>query len=88
MKAKRLPLMNYFGIGLPCSSCELRLVVEEFELTGPAGHEEIDDALRLAGEVRLLGASGLTDRRDAAASSLEQRRQGQRAEAEGAWPKK
>ena len=56
MKAKRLPLMNDSGIGWPCSLLQLRLVVEQFELARPAGHEQVDDALGLGREMAASSA--------------------------------
>ena len=42
---------DMIGEGLAVEFLELRLVVEEVLLGGAAGHEEIDDALRLGGVV-------------------------------------
>jgi len=59
MNAKRFPFTNDSGIGSPCSFCssgQLGLGVEEFELTRPAGHEQENDGLGLRLEVwRLRG---------------------------------
>ena len=47
MKAKRLPLHHRVGTRLAVVLLQLRLVVEQFELAGPAGHEQVDDVLCL-----------------------------------------
>ena len=52
MNANRSPLMNSSGMSWPSCFVQLRLVVEQIELRRRAGHEQIDDALRLGREVR------------------------------------
>ena len=61
---------------------ELRLVVEELQLAGAAGHEEVDDALGLGAVVRRLRRERVGGRRGLV--RREQRRQGDRAEAHAA----
>ena len=46
---------DVFGDGLAVVLIQLRLGVEEIELRGRAGHEQVDDALRAWGEVRTDG---------------------------------
>ena len=61
---------------------ELRLVVEQFELAGPAGHEQVDDVLRLRRKVGGLGSIGLLDAAGAASS-----RRRSAADASAIWPR-
>ena len=51
MNANRRPLMNESGIGWSAVLLKLGLVVEELELAGAAGHEQVDDALGPGGNV-------------------------------------
>ena len=85
-----LPLDERLGDRLAVVLLELRLVVEQLELARAAGHEQVDDALRLRREVarprrqRVRRAA----RRGAAAAASARRpaseRQGHRAEADAA----
>ena len=68
MKAKRLSSMNDVGIDLAVELLQLRLVVEQLELARPAGHEQVDDALRLGREVRRLRRQRVDGRLAVAAS--------------------
>ena len=69
---------------------ELRLVVEQVDVGRPAGHEQVDDPLRLGRQVQrlqhpgpILAARNRPISRTAASSAIEQRRQGRRADAGG-----
>ena len=70
---------DVFGDGLAVVLIQLRLGIEEIELRGRAGHEQVDDALRAGREVRTDGGGG---RREEAI--VEQRRECERTDAEAA----
>ena len=70
------------GDGLAVEFVELGLVVEELELTRAAGHEEVDDALGLRSVMRLLRGVRIGGWRGLVLG--EQRRQGDRTEADAA----
>src|SRR5262249_43826868 len=65
---------------------QLRLGVEQVEVTGRAGHEQVDDALRLRLEVRLLGRQQavVLRRRRGGEGVVEQPRQRDLAQADAA----
>ena len=55
MKANRLLGDERLGDRLAVELLQLRLVVEQLELARPAGHEQVDDALRPRGVMRRTG---------------------------------
>jgi hypothetical protein len=59
----------------------LRLVVEQFQMAGGAGHEEEDDVLRLGGQVGLFGGERIGRRAGDAAPQKLVERHGAKAEA-------
>ena len=69
MKAYRWSLTTSAGTGWPSYFAQLRLVVEQVELAGRPGHEQVDDPLRLRREVRRPGRSGSARARGSSASA-------------------
>src|SRR5581483_11366411 len=67
------------GDGLVMELLEGRLEVEQFELAGPAGHEQVNDALGPRFEVRLRPGGGSLQ-----ASLVEEGGEAHRADTEGA----
>ena len=86
-EGEALALEELVGAGLAVQAVELGLVVEQLQLAGAAGHEQVDDALGLRLEVRLLRRErplGEVERRGGAVRVVPKAGQRQRAEAEAA----
>ena len=81
MNANRSPLMNSSGNVLAVVLGQRRLGIEQIDLRRRAGHEQVDDALRLRGKSSLAASGGraLASQR----RLVDQRGQREAADAEG-----
>ena len=61
MNAARVTLEQFGGGKLAVVLRQFGLVVEQFQMAGGTGLEDVDDPLRLRREMRLRGASGFSD---------------------------
>ena len=80
-EGEALVFQQIVGARLHVQLDELGLVVEQFVLRRRAGHVQVDDAFGLRRELRRTRCQGIVSGRGGTAVALEQRRQGDGADA-------